>query len=94
MKQIRAAGEIRLPYAADRLHGGSRSWRFKVQHLLFHTAPMLLVILLAVCLAVANVLYFPVSPGAAAVAVGATVVPAPASTAATLRGHAQESNRR
>jgi hypothetical protein len=34
------------------------------------TAPMLLAIVLAICLAVAEVLYFPVAPGVAAFAMG------------------------
>jgi hypothetical protein len=53
---------------------------------------MLLVIILAICLAVVDVLYLPATPAAAAVAMGRSLTSAPVSTAANPRVH--ESNRR
>ena len=61
---------------------------------LIHTAPMLLVIVLAICLAVAEVLYFPVSPGAAAFAMGRSLTPASAATLASRPARVHESIRR
>jgi hypothetical protein len=59
---------------------------------LLHTAPMLLVIILAICLAVVDVLYLPATQAAATVTMGRSLTPAPTSTAANPRVH--ESNRR
>lgn len=58
--------------------------------LLLHTAPMLLVIFLATCLAVANVLYFPVSPDAAFAALGRSLT-SKAATASNPSDPAHES---
>lgn len=58
--------------------------------LLLHTAPMLLIIFLAVCLAVADVLYLPVSPDAAFAALGRSLTSRSA-TASNPPEHAHES---
>ena len=58
--------------------------------LLLHTAPMLLIIFLAMCLAVADVLYFPVSPDAASAALGRSLTSRSASSSNPPE-HAHES---
>ena len=94
-----SAFATRAPCAedTDRLLATMESDRLissKQAGLLVHTAPMLLAIVLAICLAVAEVLYFPVAPGVAAFAMGRSLTPASAATAAKHPARAHESIRR